>query len=59
MGMKLIRESASLAPRRSGFDSRRLHYLIASVVFNGKHAPLVRPRCGFDSRRRLLFIARP
>jgi hypothetical protein len=26
----------------------------ASVVFNGKHAPVVRPRCGFDSCRRLL-----
>jgi hypothetical protein len=50
--MKLWRQSASFAPRRSGFDSRRLHYCLRSV--NGKHAPFVRPRCGFDSCRRLL-----
>ena len=25
-GMKLWRQSASFAPRRSGFDSRRLHF---------------------------------
>jgi hypothetical protein len=45
-------KSTSLAPRRSGFDSRRLHFCLRSV--NGKHAPFVRPRCGFDSCRRLL-----
>jgi hypothetical protein len=52
LGMKLWRQSASLAPRRSGFDSRRLHSSLRSV--NGKHTPFVRPRCGFDSCRRLL-----
>jgi hypothetical protein len=44
--MKLNRQSTSLAPRRSGFDSRRLHsrsFDLASVVFNGEHAPFVRP----------------
>ena len=51
MGMKLWRQSASLATRRSGFDSRRLHPSLRSV--NGKHAPFVRSRCGFDSCRRL------
>ena len=34
-----------------GFDSHRLHPGLRSV--NGKHAPFVRPRCGFDSCRRL------
>ena len=34
------------------FISRRLHSSLRSV--NGKHAPFVRPRCGFDSCRRLL-----
>ena len=52
LGMKLWWRSASFAPRRSGFDSRRLHSSLRSV--NGKHAPFVRPRCGFDSCRRLL-----
>jgi hypothetical protein len=35
------------------FDSDRLHSSLRSV--NGKHAPVVRPRCGFDSCRRLLL----
>ena len=52
LGMKLLWKSTSFAPRRSGFDSRRLHFCLRSV--NGKHAPFVRPRCGFDSCRRLL-----
>jgi hypothetical protein len=52
LGMWLWWQSASLATRRSGFDSRRLHHCLRSV--NGKHAPFVRPRCGFDSCRRLL-----
>ena len=52
LGMKLCWRSTSLAPRRGGFDSRRLHSRLRSV--NGKHAPFVRPRCGFDSCRRLL-----
>ena len=34
-----------------GFDSHRLHPGLRSV--NGKHAPFVRPRCGFNSCRRL------
>jgi hypothetical protein len=50
-GMKLWWQSASLAPRRSGFDSRRLHSRLRSV--NGKHTPFVRPGCGFESCRRL------
>ena len=54
LGMRLWRQSTSLATRRSGFDSRRLHSRLRSV--NGKHAPFVRPRCGFDSCRRLLLI---
>ena len=37
---------------RRGFESLRLHSSLRSV--NGKHAPFVRPRCGFDSCRRLL-----
>ena len=48
--------SSGRAPRlqRGGcrFDSDRLHLCLRSV--NGKHAPFVRPRCGFDSCRRLL-----
>ena len=48
--------STGRAPRlqrgRCRFDSDRLHF--ASVVSNGKHAPFVRVRCGFDSCRRLL-----
>jgi hypothetical protein len=73
-GTKLWRKSTSFAPRRSGFDSRRLHYGVAtdaakrlarlwrvvrfaSVVSTAKHAPFVRPRCGFDSCRRLLLVA--
>ena len=38
--------------KRRGFESLRLHSSLRSV--NGKHAPFVRPRCGFDSCRRLL-----
>ena len=55
-GTKLWRQSSSLATSRSGFDSRRLHSLPISSLrsVNGKHAPFVRPRCGFDSCRRLL-----
>jgi hypothetical protein len=34
-----------------GFDSHRLHPGLRSV--NGKHAPFVRPRWGFNSSRRL------
>ena len=56
LGMKLWWQSASLATRRSGFDSHRLHQRLRSV--NGKHAPFVRPRCGFNSCRRLLLNAR-
>jgi hypothetical protein len=56
-GMKLWWQSASLATRRSGFDSRRLHLRLRSV--NGKHAPVVRSRCGFDSCRRLRIFLRP
>jgi hypothetical protein len=48
--------STGRAPRlqrgRCRFDSDRLHLCLRSV--NGKHAPFVRPRCGFDSCRRLL-----
>ena len=48
--------STGRAPRlqrgRCRFDSDRLHLRLRSV--NGKHAPFVRPRCGFDSCRRLL-----
>ena len=51
--MKLNRESASLAPRRIGFDSRHLHSVRLRSV-SGKHAPVVRPKCGFESCRRLL-----
>ena len=44
------------APRlqrgRCRFDSDRLHSSSLRSV-NGKHAPFVRPRCGFDSCRRL------
>ena len=51
--------SIGRAPRlqRGGcrFDSDHLHCL-RSV--NGKHAPFVRPRCGFDSCRRLLSYGR-
>jgi hypothetical protein len=52
--MKLNRESASLAPRRIGFDSRHLHLFLRLRSVSGKHAPVVRPRCGFESCRRLL-----
>ena len=59
LGMKLWRQSTSLATRRSGFDSRRLHSnLKASVVSTGQHTPLVRPRCRFDSCRRLFHFER-
>jgi hypothetical protein len=48
--------STGRAPRlhrgRCRFDSDRLHLRLRSV--NGKHTPFVRPRCGFDSCRRLL-----
>jgi hypothetical protein len=48
--------STGRAPRlqrgRCRFDSDRLHLRLRSV--NGKHAPFVRPRCGFNSCRRLL-----
>ena len=57
-GMKLTRESASLAPRRIGFDSRHLHSFLRLRSVSGKHAPVVRPRCGFESCRRLLAYAR-
>ena len=50
-GTKLWWQGASLATRRCGFDSHRLHQRLRSV--NGKHAPFVRPRCGFNSCRRL------
>jgi hypothetical protein len=47
--------STGRAPRlqrgRCRFDSDRLHLRLRSV--NGKHAPFVRPRCGFNSCRRL------
>jgi hypothetical protein len=51
--------STGRAPRlqrgRCRFDSDRLHSLLARLrSVNGKHAPVVRPRCGFDSCRRLL-----
>jgi hypothetical protein len=52
--MKLNRESASLAPRRIGFESRHLHLCLRLRSVSGKHAPVVRPRCGFESCRRLL-----
>ena len=43
--------STGRAPRlqrgRCRFDSDHLHLRLRSV--NGKHAPFVRPRCGFDS----------
>ena len=55
-GTKLWWQSASLATRKCGFDSHRLHQRLRSV--NGKHAPFVRPRCGFNSCRRL-FETRP
>lgn len=55
-GTRFFRKNTSLAPRRSGFDSRRLHWTGLRSV-NGKHAPFVRPRCGFDSCRRLCFTA--
>jgi hypothetical protein len=49
------RSSGGGAPRLQrgtcGFDSHRLHQRLRSV--NGKHAPFVRPRCGFNSCRRL------
>ncbi len=49
--------STGRAPRlqrgRCRFDSDRLHSLRLRSV-NGKHAPFVRPRCGFESCRRLL-----
>ena len=86
LGMRFFWKNASLAPRRSGFDPRRLHFLCARSEsadtripiaripeagcfaarsrcpshrtclrsVNGKHAPFVRPRCGFNSCRRLL-----
>lgn len=48
--------STGRAPRlqrgRCRFDSDRLHLRLRSV--SGKHAPFVRPRCGFESCRRLL-----
>jgi hypothetical protein len=50
-GDEALSAEPSFAPRRSGFDSRHLHSGLRSV--NGKHAPFVRPRCGFDSCRRL------
>ena len=56
LGMQLWWQSTSFAPRRCGFDSRRLHLCLRSV--NGKHAPFVRPRCGFNSCRRLLSRGR-
>jgi hypothetical protein len=39
LGMRFFRKNASLAPRRSGFDSRRLH-LPASVVSTASTRPL-------------------
>jgi hypothetical protein len=42
----------SLAPRRSGFDSRRLH--CTPLWCQGQHAPFVRLKRRFDSCRRLL-----
>ena len=52
-GTRFFRKNTSLAPRRSGFDSRRLHLRPRLRSVNGKHAPFVRPRCGFNSCRRL------
>ena len=54
LGMRFFWKNASLAPRRSGFDPRRLHSTCLRSV-NGKHTPFVRTGCGFDSCRRLLF----
>ena len=54
LGMKLSWQSSPLAPGRLRVrlppspSTRRLRSV------NGKHAPFVRPRCGFDSCRRLL-----
>ena len=45
-------QSSPLAPGRSRVRLRRLHESSLRSV-NGKHAPFVRPRCGFDSCRRL------
>ena len=42
--MKLNRESASLAPRRTGFDPRHLHSFLRLRSVSGEHAPGVRPR---------------
>ena len=46
-GMRFFWKNASLAPRRSGFDTRRLHSRCASRRIclrsvNGEHAPFVR-----------------
>ena len=46
-GMRFFWKNASLAPRRSGFDTRRLHSRCASHRIclrsvNGEHAPFVR-----------------
>jgi hypothetical protein len=53
LGTKLWWQSTSLATRRCGFDSHRLHLRQRLRSVNGKHAPFVRPRCGFNSCRRL------
>ena len=50
-GDEVLPEERLAAPRRSGFDSRRLHH--ALVVSTAQHAPFVRPKCGFDSCRGL------
>ena len=72
LGMRFFWKNASLAPRRSGFDTRRLHsrkraasqpgprcasHRICLRSVNGKHTPFVRTGCGFDSCRRLLSYA--
>jgi hypothetical protein len=51
LGTKLNRRAPRLQRGRCRFESDRLHQSLRSV--NGKHAPFVRPRCGFDSCRRL------
>ena len=71
-GMRFFWKNTSLAPRRSGFDTRRLHsrkraasqpgsrcasHRICLRSVNGKHTPFVRTGCGFDSCRRLLSYA--
>lgn len=47
----VVAQKTPKAAGRRGFESLRLHSCLRSV--NGKHAPFVRPRCGFNSCRRL------